>query len=466
DLKIIPGLAERWEILEPTRWRFYLRKGVKFQNGEDFTADDVVFSAERSFKPASDIKTRIQPAGTKAVKVDDHTVDFILPSPNPILHYEWDTWYILSKKWAEANNSTAPQPAAGQAASYAALHANGTGPFVIAEHQAGVKTVFRPNKSWWGKPEHNFDEVIFTTISNDATRVAALLSGDVDFADPVPLQDVARVKASGSADVLQGPELRTIFLGFDQYRDELKYSSVKGKNPFKDVRVRKAFYLAIDEDAIAARVMRGAATPSALMISPLLFDLSKDFTRPKANPEEAKKLLAEAGYPNGFEVTLDCPNDRYINDEAICQAVVAMLARAGIKINLLAQPKAKYFAKILVSGGYDTSFYLLGWTPGSFDSWNVLANMYRCRDEQGKGGNNNLGNYCNPKMEELIVQILSEPEKGKRDQLIKTAYELGQNQDWGYVPLHQQALAWGASKKMKIVQRADNQILFYWFRKE
>jgi peptide/nickel transport system substrate-binding protein len=465
ELKIVPGLAERWETPEPTRWRFHLRKGVKFQNGEDFNADDVVFSAARVHAPASDVKTRF-PADTKVVKVDDYTVDFVTPVPNPILHYEWDTWYILSKKWAEANNSTAPQPAAGQAASYAALHANGTGPFVIAEHQAGVKTVFRPNKNWWGKPEHNFDEVIFTTISNDATRVAALLSGDVDFADPVPLQDVARVKASGSADVLQGPELRTIFLGFDQYRDELKYSSVKGKNPFKDVRVRKAFYLAIDEDAIAARVMRGAATPSALMISPLLFDLSKDFTRPKANPEEAKKLLAEAGYPNGFEVTLDCPNDRYINDEAICQAVVAMLARAGIKINLLAQPKAKYFAKILVSGGYDTSFYLLGWTPGSFDSWNVLANMYRCRDEQGKGGNNNLGNYCNPKMEELIVQILGEPEKGKRDQLIKTAYELGQNQDWGYVPLHQQALAWGASKKMKIVQRADNQILFYWFRKE
>jgi peptide/nickel transport system substrate-binding protein len=143
-----------------------------------------------------------------------------------------------------------------------------------------------------------------------------------------------------------------------------------------------------------------------------------------------------------------------------------MLARAGVKINLLAQPKAKYFGKILVSGGYDTSFYLLGWTPGSFDSWNVLANMYRCRDEKGGGGNNNVGNYCNPKVEELTQKILVEPDTAKRDQLIKAAYEIGQNQDWGYIPLHQQALAWGASRKMKIVQRADNQILFYWFRKE
>src|SRR5215213_4947795 len=466
DLKIIPGLAERWEMVEPTRWRFYLRKGVKFHNGEDFTADDVVFSAERSFKPASDIKTRIQPVGTKAVKVDDHTVDFILPSPNPILHYEWDTWYIMSKKWAEANNSAAVQPATGQQMSYAALNTNGTGPFIMTSHQAGVRTTYKKNPSYWGKVESNIDEAIFTTIGNDATRVAALLSGDVDFVDPVPLQDVQRINSSGVATVMQGPELRTIFLGFDQMRPELKYSNVKGKNPFKDVRVRKAFYLAIDEKAIADKVMRGAAVPSALMISPLLFDLAKDFKRPEPDPDKAKKLLAEAGYPNGFEVEMDCPNDRYVNDEAICQAVTAMLARIGVKINLNAQPKSKYFAKVLQAGGYDTSFYLLGWTPGSFDSWNVLANMYRCRDEKGAGGNNNVGNYCKPEMEELIKQVLVESDTNKRDQRIKTAYQLGQEKDWGYIPLHQQALAWGVSKKVKVVQRADNQILFYWFRKE
>src|SRR3954468_6009080 len=466
DLKIIPGLAERWEQVEPTRWRFYLRKGVKFHNGEDFTADDVVFSADRSFNQASDIKSRIQPAGTKAVKVDDHTVDFVLPSPNPILHYEWDTWYIMSKKGAEANNPTTVQSATGTQMSYAALHTNGTGPFMITEHQAGVKTIFKKNPNWWGKVEHNIDEAISTTISNDATRVAALLSGDVDFVDPVPLQDVQRINLSGAAEVMQGPELRTIFLGFDQMRPELRSSSVKGKNPFKDVRVRQAFYLAIDENAIAKRVMRDAATATPLMISPLLFDKANDFKRPATNPDQAKKLLAEAGYPNGFEVEMDCPTDRYVNDEAICQAVTAMLARAGIKINLNAQPKSKYFAKVLQSGGYDTSFYLLGWTPGSFDSWNVLANMYRCRDEKGAGGNNNVGNYCKPEMEELIKQVLVEGDTNKRDQLIKTAYQLGQERDWGYVPLHQQALAWGVSKKVKVVQRADNQILFYWFRKE
>ncbi len=464
-LEILPALAERWEVLEPTRWRFHLRQGVKFQNGEDFTADDVVFSAQRVQATGSDVRTRL-PADVKVVKVDDHTVDFLLSSPNPILHYEWDTWFILSKTWAEANGTTMPQPASGQQVSYAALHANGTGPFIVSEHQAGVRTVFKPNPGWWGKPQHNFDEVIFTTVGNDATRVAALLSGDVDWADPIPLQDIARVNASGNAQVLQGPELRTIFLGFDQRRDELKSSSIKGKNPFKDVRVRKAFYLAIDEDAIAAKVMRGAATPSALMISPLLFEPSKDFTRPAYDPDQARRLLADAGYPNGFEVMLDCPNDRYVNDEAICQAVVAMLARVGVKISLNAQPKAKYFAKVLASGGYDTSFYLLGWTPNSLDSWNIFVNMYGCRDEKGVGGPTNLGGYCNPAVDALGKQILVEPDRGRRDELIRQGFDIAQNQDFAYIPLHQQALAWGVSKKVTVVQRADNQILFQWFRKE
>ena len=464
NLEIMPGLAESWEVLEPTRWRFHLRKGVKFHNGEDFTADDVVFSVERVHANGSDLKTRLA-ADTKAVKVDDYTVDFVLTRPDPILHYEWDTWYIMPKQWSEANNSAMPQPATGQQMNYAALHENGTGPFTVAEHQAGVRTLFRPYANWWGKPEHNFDEVIFTPITNDATRVAALLSGDVDWVDPVPLQDIPRVNANPGTQVLTAPELRTIFLGFDQTRDELRASSVKGKNPFKDARVRKAFYLAVDEKAIADKVMRGAAVPSALMISPLLFDLAKDFKRPAFNPDQAKKLLAEAGYPDGFEVTMDCPNDRYVNDEAICQAVVAMLARIGVKIDLLAQPKAKYFAKVLASGGFDTSFYLLGWTPGSFDSWNVLRNILGCRDEKGNGGQFNFGNYCNPKVEELRDKIQVETDKAKRDDMIAEAYRV-MHEEAGYIPLHQQALVWGVSKKVHVVQRPDNQILFYWFRKD
>ena len=367
DLKIIPGLAEKWEIVDPLKWRFTLRKGVKFHDGSPFTADDVVFSLERMRSPASQIKTRA-PADMTAVKVDDHTVDFILKSPNPILHYEWDTWYMFSKTWAEANGAAQAQAASATSLNPFALKANGTGPFTIESHQPGVKTVFKPNPNWWGKPEHNLTEVIFTTIKSDATRVAALLSGEIDMMDPVPPQDVERIKANPGTDVLIGPELRTIFLNMDQMRDELLYSNVKGKNPFKDARVRKAFYQAIDIETIKTKVMRGMSVPSALLISPLLYARAGEFKRHPYDVEAAKKLLAEAGYPQGFEVAMDCPNDRYVNDEAICQAVTAMLARIGVKVTLNAMPKAKYFEKAGPTKKYDSSFNMLGWTPGSGDS--------------------------------------------------------------------------------------------------
>jgi peptide/nickel transport system substrate-binding protein len=466
DLKIIPALAESWEIPEePTRWRFHLRKGVKFQNGDPFTADDVVFSAERVRKKGSNLQT-VLASDAKVVKVDDYTVDFILTSPNPILHSRWDTWYIMDKKWAEANNSVDPTPAAATTPSFASLNANGTGAFTVESHQPGVKTVYKANPNWWRKPEHNLKEIIFTPIGSDATRVAALLSGEVDVIEPVPIQDIARVDSSPNGQVLKGPEIRTIFLGMDQARDELLYSSVKGKNPFKDVRVREAFFKAVDVELIKNRVMRGLSTPSALMIAPQLYKLSGEFTRPKFDPDGAKKLLTEAGYPDGFEVTMDCPNDRYVNDAAICQAVVGMLARIGVKVNLLAQPKAQYFAKVLKPGGYQTSFYLLGWTPGTSDAHNVLYDIMGCRDDPKVArGEANLGGYCNKKLDELADKVLNEPNTEKRDQLIKQAFEIAQK-DFAYIPLHQQALAWGVSKKVKLTQRADNAVLLYWATKQ
>src|SRR3981081_3050597 len=378
DLKIVPALAESWETPEPTRWRFHLRKGVTFHNAHAFTADDVIFSADRIRAKGSNFLTNVA-ADAKFVKIDDYTIDVKLDSPNPILISQWDGWYIMDKKWCEEHNAVAPTPAAATPPSYASLNANGTGPFMIESHQPGVKTVFKANPNWWRKPEHNLKEIIFTPIGSDATRVAALLSGEVDIIEPVPIQDIARVDSSPNAQVLKGPEVRTIFLGMDQARDALRYYIIKGNNTFKDTRVREAFFKAVDVELIKTRVMRGLSTPSALMVAPQLFPLSKDFPRPKFDPDGAKKLLTEAGYPDGFEVTMDCPNDRYVNDAAICQAVVGMLARIGVKINLLAQPKAQYFAKVLKPGGFQTSFYLLGWTPATLDSQNVLHDSIRCR---------------------------------------------------------------------------------------
>src|SRR3981081_4114179 len=461
DLKTVPALAESWETPEPTRWPFHLRKNVKFHNGDSFTADDVIFSAERVRAKGSNFLTNV-PQDAKFVKVDDYTVDVTLGSPNPILTSQWDGWYIMDKKWCEEHDSVAPTPAAATSPSFASLNANGTGAFMVESHQPGVKTVFKANPNWWRKPEHNLKEIVFPPIGAAAPRVAALLSGEVDIIEPVPIQDIGRVDSSPNAQVLKGPELRTIFLGMDQVRDELLYSNVKGKNPFKDVRVREAFFKAVDIELIKTRVMRGLSTPSALMIAPQLFKLSGDFTRPKFDPDGAKKLLTEAGYPDGFEVTMDCPNDRYVNDAAICQAVVGMLARIGVKVNLLAQPKQQYFAKVLKPGGYQASFYTLGRHPGSQDSHNVLHDIMGCRDDpkDSTRGEANLGGYCNKELDALTDKVLVETDTAKRVQLIKQAFEIG-SKDSGYIPLHQQALAWGVSNKVKLSQRADNQVLLY-----
>jgi peptide/nickel transport system substrate-binding protein len=466
DLNIIPGLAESWEVVDDTTWRFHLREGVTFHNGNPFTAEDVVFSADRVRAEGSDLTTRI-PADAEFVAIDDHTVEVRLSQPNPILHYEWDTWGIMDKEWTEANDAVAVTSASDENPNYASLHANGTGPFRVVSHEQGVRTTFEANPDWWNweNRDFNIDRVVFTPIGSDATRVAALLSDELDLVYPIPVQDIPRVNANPGTEALTGPELRTIFLGFDQMREELLYSDVEGENPFKDPRVRKAFYHAINIEAIKDKIMRGLATPSALMISPALYARSDEFERYDFDPERAKELLSEAGYPGGFTVGMDCPNDRYVNDEQICQAVAAMLARIGVTVDLNAQPKTQYFAKVLASGGYDTSFYLLGWTPGSFDSWNVIYNLNACRNEDGsEGGPFNLGGYCNPEVDALAEQILVENDPETRNDLIEEAFRI-MHSEVSHIPLHQQGLAWGKSVDVEVVQRPDNVLMFYHVKK-
>jgi peptide/nickel transport system substrate-binding protein len=253
--------------------------------------------------------------------------------------------------------------------------------------------------------------------------------------------------------VWQTPELRTIFLGMDQSRDELHESNVKGKNPFKDKRVRQAFYQAIDEDAITAKVMRGFAHPTALMVGPGVngYDAKLDKRFPH-DVAAAKNLLAEAGYPNGFEVGFDCPNDRYVNDEAICQAVVAMLARIGVKANLLAQTRAKYFGKINAPK-YDTSFYMLGWTPATYDTLDALRALAGTRS--GKYGVFNVGGYSNPKLDDLNKQIQVELDNEKRNELASQALGLLKD-DFAYIPLHQQIVVWATRDNVDLAQTGDN----------
>jgi len=456
DLQIEPALAESWEIVEPTRWRVTLRQGVKFHSGHDFNADDVIFSFERARSSGSDMGGKIASI-VEAVKVDDYTVDFITDEPNPILNAEWDTWYILSKPWAEEVGAVEVENvAATDREFHTTRNANGTGPFRLISYDPDSRTELEPFEDWWDEPEHNLTRVVFQPISQASTRVAALLSGEIDVAEPIPLQDVERIRSNDGTDALTGPELRTIFLGMDQDRDELLYSSVTGANPFQDERVRKAFYQAIDVDAIQRVVMRGQSTPSAAMVAPGVLGFPEDLERHPFDPDAARALLEEAGYGEGFSVRMNCPNDRYVNDEAICQAVVGMLGRIGIQVDLLAETRSLYFAKILAQGGYDTSFYLLGWTPGSFDSHNVLYNLVASRDEErGRGGFNN-GGYSNARVDELTDLIQVETDEEARNALIREAWQI-LHDEVGYIPLHQQALAWGVRDGVNVVQRADNQ---------
>jgi peptide/nickel transport system substrate-binding protein len=456
NLKVEPSLAVRWEVVNPTTWRFYLRKGVKFHEGEDFTADDVVFSFNRNKHPDSDMNAYL--ATVKEVKkIDDYTVDYITKGPDPILIGNLAYHFIMSKSWCENHKALAPVRGSTDEI-YATRHANGTGPFILVERVPDTRTVLKDNPNWWGNDDkqHNLTQATFVPIANAATRVSALLTGEVDMMFPVPLQDVPRVKATPGVEVLQGPELRTVFLGFDQWRDEMLDMPGTGKNPFKDVRVRKAFYQAINIQAIHKKVMRSASTPSGMMIAPGIYGWDEElYKRYPYDTEAAKKLLAEAGYPDGFPVTFDCPNDRYVNDEAICQSVVPMLARIGIKVTLNAQTKGLHFDKIGLKQGNNTSFYMLGWTPGTYDGLNPLVNLMTV---EGKGhGTWNCGKYTNPNIEELTKKIAVEIDQEKRLTMIKEAMRI-HKEDFGHIPLHQQALAWGVRDYVDMKQPADDSV--------
>ena len=455
DLNPIPLLATSWKQTSPTVWRFELRQGVKFHDGTPFSADDVVFTLARAAGDGSDMRSYTN--DIKAVrKVGPFTVDIETTTAFPLLPTNLVRVYIMSKKWSEDNQATVPVDRRKGVENAASFRANGTGPFRVRERQPSVKTTFQRNAAYWGKIEGNVVDIEFTPIGNDSTRVAALLSGQVDVIEPVPLQDVARINSGGKAKVQQGPELRTIFLGMDQKRDELLYSNVKGKNPFKDKRVRQAFYQGIDITGIQRTVMRGASNPTALMVGPGIngYDAAMDKRLPY-DVEAAKKLMADAGYPNGFELAMNCPNDRYVNDGGICQAVAASLSRIGVKINLQAETKGTYFPKVLRR---DTSFYLLGWTPSTYDAHDALNALTRCVDDKG-AGQFNLGAYCNPKLDELTLKIQAETDKPKRDAMIKEAFKI-HSDDIGHLPLHQQALAWGVANNVQMVQRADNEMSF------
>lgn len=460
ELKIVPGLAVSWSQPTPLVWRFNLRKGVKFHDGSPFTADDVVFSFERASHANSQIRQYAIPVTGKPRKIDDYTVEFVQDKPNPIMLQHVAAIFIMSKTWCEKHRVERPLSFKDREETYAARNANGTGPFALVSREPGIKSVLKRNANWWGRFEGNVDEIVYTPISSDATRVAALLSGQVDFILDPPPQDLDRLRATPGLKVVDGMENRVIFFGFDQARDELLYSNVKGRNPFKDVRVRRAVYQAIDVEALRSRTMRGAAVPTGGITPSILASNPEAEKRLPYDVNESKRLLTEAGYPNGFEVTLDCPNNRYINDEKICLAVAAMLAKVGIQTKVTAQPRATYFPKL---EKFDTSFYMLGWGGAVTDAQTTLSPVLRSLDKATGQGGFNYGHYSNPKLDALIDAAATEMDTDKRADIIRQALA-EHNAQVHHVPLHRQVIPWAMRANVHAVHRADNWLMGEWTR--
>ena len=457
-LEVEPALAVKWEQTSPVLWTFHLRPGVKWEDGSPLTAGDVAFSFKRITSKSSQLSDVV--GSVKDVRrIDDMTVEIETKGPDPILLSELTSMPIMNEAWCIKNNSVEPA-IVGTNENFALRNAMGTGSFHLTLREADRRTVMEKSPSWWDKPEHNLERFEFTVIGSDPTRVAALLSGEVDMIYSVPTQDMDRIAHTDGLKLIQGPELRTIYLGMDQSRDELLFSDVKGKNPLKDKRVREAFALAIDENAIAKVVMRGQARPTWELVGEGIngFDPALN-TRPKTDPVKAKALLAEAGYPNGFTITLDCPNDRYVNDEAICTAISSMMAKAGVKVNVYARTKVKFFADTGYPN-YNTSFYLLGWTPSTYDAHNALKQLMETRAPGGHGIGND-GGYSNKHVDDLIEKIGVELDSKKRLAMISEATKTIQN-DYGTLPLHQQTIVWAAKKNIELTQPADNSFPMRW----
>ncbi len=457
-----PALATEWAPKEgdPNVWVFKLREGVKFHGGEDFTAEDVVFSFNRAKQENSDMKELIGSI-TEVRAVDDLTVEIVTDGPNPILPSNLTNLFIMDKGWSEANNTVNVQDFEGGEITYATTHANGTGPYVLQSREPDVKTVMTLNENYWGKDQFPLDvtEIVYTPIQNPATRVAALLSGEIDFLQDMPVQDLDRVNGADGLMVRQAPQNRVIFFGLNVGAEDIEADNVDGKNPLADVRVRKAMSMAINRDAIQKVVMRGQSQPAGMIAPPFVNGWTEEMdAESKTDIEGAKALMAEAGYGDGFSIRLDCPNDRYVNDEPICQAAVGMLGQIGIKVNLDAKPKAQHFPLITDS---KTDFYMLGWGVPTYDSEYVFNFLVHGR-EGDIGTWNNTG-FDNDELDAKIKSLASNTDLDARNKDIADIWRVVQDEQL-YIPIHHQVLNWGMSEKVDIAVDPEDQPKVKYFK--
>jgi peptide/nickel transport system substrate-binding protein len=459
QFRIEPSLALSWQAVDPKTWRFKLRQGVVFHDGTPFTVDDAVFSIGRAMARPSQRSFQLQGV-IGARKIDAETLELSLEAPDAVLPEKLVNLPMMSAAWAHKHKVEVAQDFNAKQETYAVRNANGTGPYALERYEPDVRTVLRRNPRWWGwseKRSGNVDEVIWLTIRSDATRLAALISGEADMVLDPPIPDVARLKSEGSLTLAQTADLGEQYLAFDQWHDELADSDVKGRNPFKDVRVRRAVYHGVNVDLIAKKVLRGLATPTGAYLSPRVDGSPAELDRRLPfDPAKARALLAEAGYPNGFSVVLDCVNVAW--REAVCQAMTAMLTQIGIRTTLRSSPTNQFFPKLSQGTGSLVEF---GWTP-TLDAWGSLNGLFRTWDKSGLG-TFNAGRYSNPKLDVLIDAMRIEPDLTRRRAMVATALRLI-GEEVPLVPLYRRTLTWAMHKKIRVVQWPSDAPELRWLR--
>jgi peptide/nickel transport system substrate-binding protein len=455
NARLVPGLAESWKAIDPTTWEFKLRKGVKFHDGSELTAEDVIFSIDRPAtidKSPGPFTTFTKPIVEKQA-VDRYTVRVKTATPYAMVPYDMNSIFIVSKK--AASGATQADFDSGKAMV-------GTGPFRFAGFKRGDRVELARNDAYWdAKPA--WDRVTLRILPNDPARMAALLAGDVDAIENVPTADAAKLATNANFRTDQKVSWRTVFLTLDQARDSPpgvtdKAGKPLGKNPFKDARVRLAVSKAINRQAIVDRMMEGSALPASNVVAPPIFGYASALKPDTYDPEGAKKLLAEAGYPDGFGVVLAAPNNRYVNDEQVAQAVAQMLARIGIAVRVEAMPAAAYFPKAR-AGEFGVA--MLGW--GSFSADLALRSLALTPDADKGFGTWNWGRYSNPKVDALVVQAFATVDEAKREALAREAMTLAMR-DHAVIPLHHQMATWAMKKGLAYKPRTDEYTFAFEFR--
>jgi peptide/nickel transport system substrate-binding protein len=448
-----PGLAVSWKPLSDTVWEFKLRQGVKFHDGSPFTADDVLFTFERAPNvEASPSSFALYTKGKTLEKIDDLTIHITTERPYPLMPNDVSTLNIISKKHGEGAKT------ADYNSGKAAI---GTGPYKFVEWVPGDRLVLEKNPDYWGE-KAAFDHVVIKPINSDPTRVAALLAGDVDMIDLVPTADIAHLKTNPEVVLSQGVSNRVIYLHLDHDRDDSPFvTGTGGKNPLKDVRVRKAISKAINRPAIVEKVMEGIAIPAGQLLPEGFFGVSPNLKAEAYDPEGAKKLLAEAGWGGGFGLTLHGPNDRYINDDKIAQAIGQMLTRVGIEAKIETMPRSVYFSRASRGGPNKTpefSFILVGWGAGTGEASSPLKSLLHTYDKARGFGASNRGRYSNPEVDKIVEDALATVDDAKREKLLQKATEIAIN-DLGIIPLHYQVNTWATRPGLAYTPRTDEATL-------